>query len=189
MRHLALAGILILGLAEFSYGAWIPVKAWLSQVLLEHAWRLSKLENTRQKPWPWADTWPVARLVSEQWQQSQIVLHGGHGESLAFGPGQVSGGDEDGGPTVIGGHRDTHFQWLKKLQPGHQLLMQSLSGDWQHYEVLATRVVDSRKENIALHDYSENTLLLVTCYPFDGVSSSGPLRFVVEAQAVAGIRT
>ena len=54
---LALAGVL-----SIAQGAWIPVKAALAQVLLDNAWRETLYSGQPLKPWPWADTWPVARL-------------------------------------------------------------------------------------------------------------------------------
>ncbi|HEY9118841.1 MAG TPA: class GN sortase, partial [Marinobacter sp.] len=45
------------------------------------------------------------------------------------------------------------------------------------------RVVDSRHEQINTAQLPQDSLLLVTCYPFDGLESNGPLRYVVEATA------
>ena len=91
-------------------GLWIPFKALVAQELLELAWAESQARQQETRPWPWADTWPVARLMVPETGQSLIVLDGAHGESLAFGPGQVVGNDGRAGPVVIAGHRDTHFR-------------------------------------------------------------------------------
>ncbi|MBW7471476.1 class GN sortase [Marinobacter sp. M216] len=165
------------------FGLWIPLKAVVAQELLELAWAESQARQTDTRPWPWADTWPVARLTVPELDQSMIVLAGGHGESLAFGPGQVLGSDDGRGPKVIAGHRDTHFDQLQYLKTGSELRLQDRDGDWRTYRVLATRIVDSRSEQIDTRLLSEDSLLLVTCYPFDSMDAGGPLRYVVEARA------
>lgn len=164
-------------------GLWIPFKALLAQELLELAWAESQARQTETRPWPWADTWPVARLSLPELGQSMIVLEGAHGESLAFGPGQVLGNAAGPGPVVIAGHRDTHFSSLRHLQSGSELKLQTRSGRWYSYRVDNVRVVDSRHEQIDTGQLDDDTLLLVTCYPFDSLNNRGPLRYVVEARA------
>ena len=64
-RALAAATLALLALGgawQLALGAWIPVKAALAQVLLEQAWRRTLAGEVRARPWPWADTWPVAAL-------------------------------------------------------------------------------------------------------------------------------
>lgn len=165
------------------FGLWVPVKAVVAQELLEIAWAESQARQTESRPWPWADTWPVAKLSMPELGSSMIVLAGVHGESLAFGPGQVMGGGGQPDAVVIAGHRDTHFRPLKQLEPGNELRLQSRDGRWKEYRVQTTRVVDSRTELIDTHKLPAGTLLLVTCYPFDSMDAGGPLRYVVEARA------
>ena len=43
--------------------AYVHAKAWLGQQLLLDAWPRSGTLSGAVKPWPWADTHPVARLV------------------------------------------------------------------------------------------------------------------------------
>lgn len=164
-------------------GLWIPFKALVAQELLELAWAESQARQQETRPWPWADTWPVGRLMMPETGQSLIVLDGAHGESLAFGPGQVLGDSGQSGPVVIAGHRDTHFRGLQHLEAGSRLELQSRDGDWRSFRVERIRVVDSRHELINTAQLPRDSLLLVTCYPFDGLESNGPLRYVVEATA------
>ncbi|MEX2474631.1 class GN sortase [Marinobacter sp.] len=164
-------------------GLWIPLKAVVAQELLELAWSESQARQVETRPWPWADTWPVARLTLPELDQSMIVLEGAHGESLAFGPGQVLGHATGPGPVVIAGHRDTHFSSLRHLASGSELKLQTRSGNWHHYRVESVRIVDSRHEHIDTGLLDDNTLLLVTCYPFDSLDNRGPLRYVVEARS------
>ncbi|MDL0430928.1 class GN sortase [Marinobacter sp. TBZ242] len=164
-------------------GLWIPLKAIAAQELLELAWAESQARQQQTRPWPWADTWPVARLTIPETGQSLIVLDGAHGESLAFGPGQVLGNDDRAGPVVIAGHRDTHFRGLQHLKTGSRVRLQSRDGDWRIFQVDRIRIVDSRHERIDTAKLPQNSLLLVTCYPFNGLENNGPLRYVVEATA------
>ncbi|WP_236744526.1 class GN sortase [Marinobacter similis] len=130
------------------FGLWIPLKAVVAQELLELAWAESQARQAETRPWPWADTWPVARLTVPELGDSMIVLAGGHGESLAFGPGQLLGAEGHRGPVIIAGHRDTHFDQLQYLETGSELRLQDRAGGWRHYRVQATRIVDSRSERI-----------------------------------------
>lgn len=164
-------------------GLWIPLKALAAQELLELAWAESQARQQETRPWPWADTWPVARLTLPETGQSLIVLDGIHGESLAFGPGQVIGNGSQAGPMVIAGHRDTHFRGLQHLEAGSRVQLQGRDGHWRNFHVDRIRVVDSRYEQIDTALLPRDSLLLVTCYPFDGLTNNGPLRYVVEATA------
>ena len=182
VRHLAFTGILILGLAEFSYGAWIPAKAWLSQVLLEHAWQQSKIDNTRHRPWPWADTWPVLRLIHQSTQRSLLVLKGDSGQALAFGPGYHALSRQPGQPgnTVISAHRDTHFDFLDRVTIGDLIIVENNSSSRYSYQVTSLDIVDSRSNRIKI-ETNEDLLTLVTCYPLNQIVPGGPLRYVVTA--------
>ncbi|MFN2360453.1 MAG: class GN sortase [Marinobacter sp.] len=170
-------------------GLWIPLKALAAQELLELAWAESQARQQQTRPWPWADTWPVARLTLPETGQSLIVLDGAHGESLAFGPGQVLGDDDRAGPVVIAGHRDTHFRGLQHLEAGSSVRLQGRHGDWRTFRVDRIRVVDSRYEQINTARLPQDSLLLVTCYPFNGLQNNGPLRYVVEATAETLVTT
>lgn len=67
--------VVLLGLwQQTGSGAWIYVKAQLAQVLLQRAWAGTLAGQRDVKPWPWADTWPVARLVVPSLGIDQIVL-------------------------------------------------------------------------------------------------------------------
>lgn len=170
-------------LVMLMFGLWIPFKALLAQELLERAWVKSQAQHTEQRPWSWADTWPVAKLDLPELGVSMIVLEGGHGESLAFGPGRVLGGER--GPLILAGHRDTHFRHLKNVQTGTQIRVQDRSQQWRHYEVTDVSIVDSRTEAIDTLQLAQDSVLLITCYPFDSLDARGPLRYVVKARPVS----
>ncbi len=181
--------LLLLGLAIWQGGqaAYIHAKAELAQQLIARAWQQSLLQQRSIKPWPWADTWPVARLRLPGQHRDLFVLAGDSGNSLAFGPGHLSASAMPGssGTSIIGGHRDTHFRGLNRLQARDTLTLQDSSGRWQNYRVISTRIVDSRTTPLLLSSPGQQRqqLQLITCYPFDGLLTGGPLRYLVTATA------
>lgn len=175
--------LLCLGFLQLAQGAYIPAKAWMAQELMQRAWQRGSEGIAQATPWPWADTWPVARLSARSGEVELIVLEGGSGRTLAFGPGRLSAGSMPGetGNTVIAGHRDTHFSFLRHLEVGESLTMETVSGEKHLYRVVGTDVVDSRRGSLQL-DTDEAFLSLVTCYPFEASDPGSPLRYVVTAK-------
>ncbi|WP_231882596.1 hypothetical protein, partial [Oleiphilus sp. HI0061] len=57
-----LIALSLTAIVQLGGGAKIAAKAWLSQYLIEQAWSRTLLGEERVRPWPWADTWPVAEL-------------------------------------------------------------------------------------------------------------------------------
>lgn len=184
-RNLVVACVLGLGFWQLGQGAYIPAKAWFAQELMQRAWLRSSTDQDRQAPWPWADTWPVARLSAKSGDVDLIVLAGGAGRTLAFGPGHLSASALPGerGNSVIAGHRDTHFSFLRDIELGESLLIENIGGRRHLYNVIGLDVVDSRRGSLLL-DTDASILSLVTCYPFDEDEVGGPLRYVVTAKKV-----
>ena len=179
----AVAALLALGFWQLGQGAYVPAKAWFAQELMQRAWLRASPGADRAAPWPWADTWPIARLTSSTHDVDLIVLAGGSGRTLAFGPGHLGASALPGetGNMVIAGHRDTHFAFLRDVRRGETLGVESFGGAAHVYEVIGLDVVDSRKGSLVL-DTDTAVLTLVTCYPFDALEPGGPLRFVVTAR-------
>jgi sortase A len=190
-RRRALIGLAILlavvGLGELGRGAWIHVKARLAQHLLQRAWARTVQGEDRARPWPWADTWPVARLRVPAHGVDLIVLSGVSGRTLAFGPGHAPDSAPPGTPgtAIVTGHRDTHFRFLERVKPGDQVLVELPGGRPARLTVEAASVVDSRTAVIRSEDRAAG-LILITCYPFDAVVPGGPLRYVVTARSGGG---
>ena len=183
LRVWVVSALLVLGFWQFGHGAYIPAKAWLAQELMQRAWVRTGAGEERATPWPWADTWPVARLTARSQGTDLIVLAGGSGRTLAFGPGHLSASALPGevGNMIVAGHRDTHFQFLQKVEVGELLGIESARGQRHLYKVVGVDIVDSRKGALVL-DTDAAMLSLVTCYPFDALEAGGPLRYVVTAR-------
>jgi len=181
---------LILAVLLAAFGVWqvgeagyMHAKALLAQHMLETSWAETVSTGKPVKPWPWADTAPVARLRVPSLDKDLIVLAGGSGRTLAFAPGHVDGTPLPGAPglSVIGGHRDTHFRVLKNMEPGTEIVVEDAHGAQHRFTVTETRVVDSR--NTRLDPIaSRPALALVTCWPFDAIVPGGPMRYLVFAE-------
>ena len=185
MRRTVASGAAAAGITCLIAAGWIHMKAFAAQELIDAAWQRNRAGTATARPWPWADTTPVARLTVNG--ESFIVLEGASGRNLAFGPthdaASVLPGDR--GNSVIAAHRDTHFRALRGVLMGDRVRVERPDGRRAEFIVTNVRVADSRRERIAL---GANTprLTLVTCYPFDAIQPGGPLRFVVTADWIAG---
>ena len=175
-----LVGIICLG-----NGLWIHGKALLAQELLRRAWEQTLVQGESVKPWPWADTWPVARLRAEKYEQDLIVLAGQSGQALAFGPGMLDASTEPGQPgaCILAAHRDTHFSFLRKLRQGDILTLEDKQGIEWRYKVHETTVrlatelyLDQQRESAQL--------ALITCYPFQALNSDASQRYIVLAEKI-----
>ena len=178
----SLAQILIAGAWQETLHSWPLQKTAVDATLVERDYieDAPRVGRAGVKPWPWADTWPIARLRSSKLEQDLYVLAGAHGSALAFGPGHVDGTVPPGeiGSTVIAGHRDTHFEFLKRLKSGDLLGVQSRDRKWHRFRVSSLEIVDTRTVTDWYVDTRFDRLYLVTCYPFESVNPGGPLRYV-----------
>jgi sortase A len=175
------------GIVQFSVGAMVPLKATAAQLLLEHAFDRSVALHRPQRPWPWADMAPVARVRVRvpRIGIDQIIIDTGSGQAMAFGPTLLPGGARIGEPgtAVIAAHRDTHFRFLENVRSGDLIDVETMEGTVRHYRVDRTEIV--RWDRFALVDGSSaGSIALATCYPFD-TFDHGPLRYVVHAEPVA----
>jgi len=181
-----MACLFCLGFWQLGRGALIPAKAWLAQELMQRAWQRAQAGLPDTRPWPWADTQPVARLIARDGDIELIVLAGASGRTLAFGPGHMATSvlPGDAGNSIIAGHRDTHFRFVRTLRVGDRIVVERSDGRQLVFRVTGTDVVDARYGSLLL-DTETPMLSLVTCYPFDSHDTGGPMRYVVSA-ALAG---
>jgi len=179
--RLALLLLVMAGLWQAGSGAYIQAKAVLAQWLLQSAWSRTLQGEERVRPWPWADTWPVARLQVDRLGVDQIVLAGDSGRTLAFGPGHRTGSDHfsHSGNSVLSGHRDTHFAFLQFLNEDDRIRVTTPEGGERLYAVISRQVVS--EDAVWVLDQSRAMLTLITCYPFDALLPGGTQRFVVHA--------
>ncbi len=182
-RRLLAAALASGGLILAAQGAWIPAKAALAQALLARAFARGLEAGAPVRPWPSADTVPVARLTFPTLGETHIALAGSSGQALAFGPGHVEGTPEAGEPglSVYAAHRDTQFRRLGDLKPGDPVEVETVRGRIVRFRVTGRRIV--RFDASGLDPAAPGRhLALVTCWPLDALVS-GPERLVVEAVA------
>jgi len=180
------AVVMAVGLALCGQGLWIPAKAALAQVLLERAFARSVATGQPVKPWPWADTWPVARITFPRLHRAVIVLDGASGQALAFGPGHVAGTPDAGDPgtAVYAAHRDTHFALLGQVKPGDEIAVDRIDGRRARFIVAGAQVVRWDASGVDPHAPGR-ALALATCWPLNA-KTHGPLRFLVWARPSRG---
>ncbi len=176
--------VLIIGAAIFGQGLFLTAKAEFAQILLARAWTRAIDGEIAATPWPWADTWPVARLSVPSLGAHAIVLAEAGGEALAFGPAllTVSATPGEPGTAIIAAHRDTHFQFLRELGVGDTVMLETTASEQIAYRVTRMEIVDAARSGIE-PEAGPPRLALVTCWPF-GAITPGPLRYVVWAERV-----
>ena len=183
----AVAVLVAAGGAALCSGGYLYAKAQAGQWLMHRAWTRTQASGHPSRPWPWADTQPLARLIVPAQRVDLLVLAGASGRTLAWGPAPLDHAAALGAPgnAVISAHRDTHFRFLAHVALGDALIVERADASRVVYRVREIRVMDAR--TLALpRDTERPTLTLITCYPFDALLPGGPLRYVVTAEAERG---
>ena len=175
---------LLLGGGYFAYQAVkIDIKAKVAQILLNHSWIISLEKGNAVKPWKSFDGSPILKLEIPEHNINQIVLSNTSGQSLAFGPGfhQETYLPHLNKTTAISSHRDSHGNFIKNLVVGDEIQLQDLYKEWHYYIVNDFFIIN-------VHDQNQITntkgLLLITCYPFNAITSGTPLRYIVSARKI-----
>jgi sortase A len=177
---LATAGAIL-----FGQGIYIHAKAMLAQVLLERAFVETVATGRAVKPWPWADTWPEARITVKRIGASAIALAGSGGQARAVGPGHVERTAAAGerGVAVYAAHRDTHFRFLKDVAVGDEIDVTRHDGKTFRYRADGASIVRFDQSDIDPFT-GGHELVLTTCWPF-GAIAHGPMRHVLHATMIS----
>jgi len=164
--------LVLLSVGSAGKASYLSGKAWLAQCLLNHAWSQSESSGDPIKPWPWADIHPVAKLIVPRLNKTQIVLESHSSEAMAFGPGLIQRDNS----FFLAGHRDSHFAFLSQLVIGDSVELRMPNGESHSATIQAIEIIDTEKQKeISIPD---NSIILLTCYPFNAVRAGGPLRYV-----------
>lgn len=145
---------------------------------------LSDARATARRPTAAQVGAPVAALSIPRVRLSAVVLHGSDARTLRRGPGHLEHTALPGEPgnAVIAGHRDTFFRPLRGVEVGDDVFVDAPDGR-VHYRVTSVHVVPPREVSV-LRPTEQETLTLITCYPFWGLGEASD-RFVVRARRVA----
>ncbi len=172
------------GVVLICNGLYIKAKAELSQYLLMRSFSAVLAGDKQARPWPWADFTVAALITVPRLNRSAIVLEGATGQALAFGPALVNGTPNPGdlGTSVIAAHRDTHFEWLKDVQPGDLVTVTTRDGVTSHFRANDGRIAEWNNNGINTTAFGRH-LALATCWPFNA-QTRGPLRYILNADLV-----
>lgn len=187
---------------SFAQGGYLLLKAHFAQYLLEAAWQqqvqsYGSKTSVTVKPWPWADIYPVAKLSFDRFDIEQVVLNNDSGQALAFGPGLYQGDikydhNQEENIYVISAHNDSHFSILQQLSLNDRVTISLVSGISHSFSVDNITIIDTRTEQLVIQTEDvhqggndpktakRKELVLVTCYPFSGVSNQTYFRYVVH---------
>ena len=113
----------------------------------------------------------ISALLKEGVGQRTLNLTAGHIPSTAL-PGQP-------GNVGVAAHRDNLFRGLKDIRRDDSITLRTLDNTFV-YRVVSTKVVDPTNVSVLDASPDENTLTLVTCYPFYFLGNA-PRRFIVRA--------
>ena len=183
MKKTLLVATILFGLWLLSSSGYMLMKAELSQYLIKEAWNKSIFDKQNHKPWSWADTYPIMYLNVPRIGKSSYILQGGSNRNMAF---SVVHLDPSGMPgekksTILSGHKDSHFDYLKELKIGDEIVTQDKNTS-HVFRVTSMNIVNSKSKAIAIRNTNE--LILTTCYPFSDFEFGGDLRYIVHASPI-----
>jgi len=178
-------GLIILGLFGIAKASLMPIKAIIGQHYLEVAWKDSLKSNTLSKPWKSADFYMVGELIVPKLKISRVILNSVSGEALAWSIGRVNnvGYSSSRGPIILAGHRDSHMQFMSKLNIGDKIELMMTDGVLKRYEISQLEVTDRPELKTSYTSINDESLVLTTCWPFNA-SRSSQQRYIVVAQSI-----
>jgi sortase A len=127
----------------------------------------------------------IGRISIARLNIDAIVQEGVDDDVLALAVGHVPSTPVPGssGNVAFSAHRDTFFRNLKDVRRDDEIIVTTDLGSYL-YRVKSYKVVQPVDVSVLASLPGENTLTLVTCYPFYFVGPA-PKRFVVRAQLVS----
>jgi sortase A len=172
----------LMGMVFLSYWAYLRLDAAYHQWKYEREFREQRSsEESQSLP----EEPVVGRIEIPRLAVSAMVLDGVDDVTLRRAVGRVPGTGKPGKPgnIVLAGHRDTFFAPLRGIRKKDEVYLETTTGAKYRYVVESTKVVGPRETSVLASSKNE-TLTLVTCYPFDFVGDA-PKRFIVKARQVA----
>jgi len=132
----------------------------------------------------WTDGASIGRLEIPRLGLSTMIVEGDSRRDLKRAAGHIPGTSFPGQPgnSGVAAHRDTYFRPLRFIRTNDEIIVEMVEGSFR-YRVTSTEIVEPQ-QNRVLYPTSDETLTLVTCYPFHFVGPA-PRRFVVQAKRVA----
>ena len=190
-RLLLLGGLLALGFVAYSYAARTVYQAYQS-------WKFDRAlassvappaGNAVRPPTPGrAVDGVIGRISIPRLNITAVVKDGVSDRMLGLAVGHIRSTSLPGSPGNVGlaAHRDTLFRNLKDIRQDDEITMTTLQGTYL-YRVVWFKVVSPTAISVLEPAAGEETVTLVTCYPFYFVGHA-PKRFVVRAHRVESVQ-
>ena len=178
-------GLIILGLFGIAKASLMPIKAIIGQHYLEVAWKDSLKNNKLSKPWKSADFYMIGELIVPKLKISRVILNSVSGEALAWSIGRVNnvGSSSSQGPIILAGHRDSHMQFMSKLNIGDKIELIMTDGVLKTYLISQLEVTDKPELEITNSSIKKDNLILTTCWPFVSLKP-GQQRYIIIADFI-----
>jgi sortase A len=168
------------GVFGLAYAGYVIADAHIYQTIEE-----SRFEgiSRREEPHPAIEGSTIGEMEVPRLGLKAIFVQGDSPRILRRAVGHISETALPGesGNVVLTGHRDSFFRPLRSIQLGDAITIKTLNGEFE-YQVESTEVVLPTDVQV-LQPSSENTLTLVTCFPFYYVGAA-PKRFIVRARQI-----
>jgi sortase A len=165
------------------YYGFVTVDAWAFEQRENRAFdRLLNNQATPRLP-AIVSSGLIGRIDIQRLGVSVIVVEGISAKILRRAAGHIPSTALPGQPGNVGisAHRDTFFRSLRNIKQNDVITLTTLQSAYR-YRVVSTKIVGPN--DVAVLDGRGNeTLTLVTCYPFYFVGSA-PDRFIVRAERV-----
>ncbi len=174
---------LAVGASLVLWGFGIVASAEIGQQEIQNEWAapksISVVDARKENP-----TGLIARLEFKRLQREVFVLDGREPSNLKRGPVWLreSAPLGSGGNTVVAGHRDTHFRFLKDIAIGDRIGVEH--GERQgEFRVSGIHIVTPDERRL-LAPVKRDVITFVTCYPFHTVGRAKK-RMIVTAERVS----
>ena len=122
----------------------------------------------------------IGRIEISRLGISAVIMEGSDETVLRRGVGHIPGTAFPGrsGNVGLAAHRDGFFRGLRNVRRNDEVVLRTPRGLYR-YRVVSTKKVAPKAVEV-LRPTEEETVTLVTCFPFDFIGSA-PQRFIVSA--------
>ena len=175
--------LVFIGLVGITKASIMPIKAIIGQQYLEVAWKESLRANKLSKPWRSADFYMIGKLTVPKLKISRVILNSSTGEAMAWGIGRVDNAQSSskGGPIILAGHRDSHMQFMSKLNVGDKIELMMSNRVLKTFIISKTDITKKPELAVSALNTKNEILILTTCWPFNS-QKPGSERYIVTAE-------